>query len=85
MRIPEQLKQSLELLSQASDRSQSQIANKAISEYVEKNEWKVKAIQEAKNSAKTGVFTSKSAVSDWLESWGTDTELVMPKADIFPN
>jgi len=85
MRITDELKQSLEIISKISHRSQSQIATKAISEYVEKNEWKLKAIQEAKNEADKGVFISQEAIVDWLDSWGTENELQPPEADIFPN
>jgi RHH-type rel operon transcriptional repressor/antitoxin RelB len=85
MRISDDLKKSLETISKISHRSQSQIANKAIAEYVEKNEWKLKAIQEAKKEADKGVFVSQEAIIDWLDSWGSENELQAPEADIFPN
>lgn len=85
MRISDDLKKSLETISKISHRSQSQIANKAIAEYVEKNEWKLKAIQEAKKEADKGVFVSQEAIFDWLDSWGSENELQAPEADIFPN
>lgn len=85
MRISDDLKKSLETISKISHRSQSQIANKAIAEYIEKNEWKLKAIQEAKKEADKGVFVSQEAVIDWLDSWGSENELQAPEADIFPN
>lgn len=85
MRIPDELKKSLEVISQISHRSQSQIATKALSEYVQRNEWKLKAIQEAKKEANKGVFISQEAISDWLDSWGTENELEAPEPDIFPN
>lgn len=84
MRIPDELKKSLEVISQISHRSQSQIATKALTEYVAKNEWRLKAIQEAKMEANKGVFTSQEAITDWLDSWGTENELEAPESDIFP-
>lgn len=85
MRISDDLKKSLETISKISHRSQSQIATKAIAEYVARNEWKLKAIQEAKNEADKGVFVSQEAITDWLDSWGSENELQAPEADIFPN
>lgn len=85
MRIPDELKKSLEMISQISHRSQLQIATKALTEYVQKNEWKLKAIQEAKMEADKGVFVSQEAISDWLDSWGTENELEAPEPDIFSN
>ena len=35
-----------------------------------KNDYKNKAIQEAKNEADKGVFISKEAIIDWLDSHG---------------
>jgi predicted transcriptional regulator len=85
MRLSDDLKQSLEAISKISHRSQSQIATKAIAEYVGKNEWRLKALQEAKKEADKGVFVSQEAIIDWLESWGSDNELPAPKADMFPH
>ncbi|TXL15843.1 CopG family transcriptional regulator [Methylococcaceae bacterium HT4] len=68
MRIPEELKTSLKEMSALSHRSQSQIAIKAIAEYVNRNEWKMKAIQEAKKQADKGEFISHAATETWLDS-----------------
>ncbi len=85
MRISDELKKSLETISKISHRSQSQIATKAIAEYIEKNEWKLKASQEAKKEADKGIFVSQEAIVDWLDSWGSENELSAPQPDIFPN
>jgi len=84
LRLPEDLKNSLETISKISHRSQSQIASKAIAEYIERNEWKLKAIQEAKKEANKGVFISQKSVIDWLDTWGSEEELQAPEADVFP-
>lgn len=85
MRLSDDLKKSLETISQISHRSQSQIATRAIAEYVKKNEWKLTAIQEAKKEADKGIFVSQDAVMDWLDSWGDENELPAPEPDIFRN
>ena len=84
IRLPDDLRESLANISKISQRSQSQIAAKAIAEYVAKNEWKLKAIQEAKLEANKGEFISEEATLNWLDSWGTDNELQPPSVDIKP-
>lgn len=84
MRLSIDLKQSLEAISEISHRSKSQIATKAIAEYVERNEWKLKALKKAKEEADKGIFVSQKAIIDWLDSWDSENELVAPDADIFP-
>ncbi|WP_428354229.1 CopG family ribbon-helix-helix protein [Methyloprofundus sp.] len=85
MRLPEELKNSLKEISSITHRSQSQIAAKAITEYVERNEWKIKAIADAVKEADKGVFISHESMEAWVDSIGTKNELEPPKADIFPN
>lgn len=82
IRLTDELKESLAVISQLIHRSQSQIAAKAIAEYVSRNEWKLKAIQAAKVEADKGVFVSQNATLDWLDSWGTDNEQSAPEPDI---
>jgi len=84
IRLPDDLRESLATISRISHSSQSQIAAKAIAEYVFRNEWKLKAIQEAKLEAEKGVFVSQQATLDWLESWGADQEQEVPSPDIHP-
>jgi predicted transcriptional regulator len=83
LRLPEDLKNSLSEISKLAHRSQSQIAVRAITEYVERNEWKIKALQAAKQEADKGVFVSHDAIDTWLDSWGTDDEIPAPKPDVF--
>ena len=83
MRLPEELKASLREISMLSHRSQSQVAVKAIAEYIDRNKWKMQAIQEAKVLAEKGGFISHAATDAWLDSWGSDDELATPEADVF--
>lgn len=84
IRLPDELKQSLATISQLTHRSQSQIIAKAIAEYINRNEWKLKAIQSAKVEAENGIFVSQDATLNWLDSWGTDDEKDAPEPDIAP-
>jgi len=51
IKINYELKQSLEKLSKISRSSKSKIASTAIFEYINKNEWKLNAIEKAKKEA----------------------------------
>lgn len=48
-----------------------------------RNEWKLKAIQDAKREAEKGIFISQEATLDWLDSWGMDQEREAPMPDIY--
>ena len=85
MRISEELKAKLQILSEVSHRSQSYLGTKAIEEYINRNEWKLKSLQEAKQEADKGVFISQDAMELWVDSLGTENELTAPTPDIFPN
>lgn len=84
IRLTDELRESLATISQLTHRSQSQIAAKAIAEYVSRNEWRLKEIQAAKAEAEKGVFVSQEAALNWLDSWGTEHETDAPEPDIFP-
>lgn len=82
LRIPDSVKDRLDRLSASSKRSRSFLAAEALNEYLERHEWQVAAIDEAVQDADKGAFVSHEAVSEWLNSWGSDKELSAPKPDI---
>lgn len=82
MKIPEELKISLVALSEISHRSQSYLATKAIAEYITRNEWKIKALHEAKLEADKGIFISQNAMESWVNSLDLNNKLPVLKPDI---
>lgn len=85
IRIEDELRDKLEKICTLTERSKAYITSKAIEEYVERNSWKVEALKQAKKEATKGEFISHQAMSDWINSLGTDNELPAPEADIFKN
>lgn len=85
LRIPDEVKEDLKFLSTSMNRTQASIASEILEEKVSIRAKRVRAIQEAKEQAKSGVFVSQEAMENWVESLGTDNELPMPKPDILPN
>jgi predicted transcriptional regulator len=51
VRIPAKVKERLEALAKATDRSKAYLASRAIEEYLEVQEWQVKAIEKAVHEA----------------------------------
>ncbi len=83
LRIPDAMKDRLDRLSVSTRRSRSFLAAEALTEYLERHEWQIGAIDEAVLEADRGVFTSHDLVTEWLKSWGGANELPAPKADVF--
>lgn len=81
VRVPGELKEQLEALSDATHRSKSYLVAKALKEFVHRNAWKTEELQKAIKGADKGIFVSGKAVNNWLESWGTPQEKSPPEAD----
>lgn len=82
VRIDTSLRKQLDKEAQQIDRTASYIATKAIASYLQRCENKRRAIDKAVKLADKGNFVSQESVDAWVESWGSDNELPMPKADI---
>jgi predicted transcriptional regulator len=82
VRLPDDLKAELELLAKATNRSKSYLATKAIADYLQRNAWQIKELQQAAQEADQGEFVSEEAVDAWLDSWGRENELTPPRSDV---
>jgi predicted transcriptional regulator len=85
VRIDDSVREKLEKICDLTDRSKAYITSKAITEYVERNAWKVEALKQAKKEAEKGEFISHQAMGEWINSLGTDKELAPPEIDVFKN
>jgi RHH-type transcriptional regulator, rel operon repressor / antitoxin RelB len=83
VRLPDDVKAELERLAEATNRSKSYLAAKAIEDYVRQNAWQVRELEQAVKEADAGDFVSEEAVYAWLDSWGTENELPAPVDDDF--
>jgi predicted transcriptional regulator len=84
LRMDTDLKARLEAVAQAEDRSVAWLAQTAISELLERREWKRKAIEEGEAEAEAGLLIDGDAVHEWLASLGTDNELPEPNFETHP-
>ena len=72
IRLEDELKERLEKLANATQRSKSFIAAEAIRDFVELNEWQIQEIQEAIREADADDFATEQEVKKVLEKWSAD-------------
>lgn len=78
VRVSKETANRLASLAESTERSKSYLAAQAIEEYLEMQEWQIKAVEQAIESADKGEVVEHSKVVDWVKSWGTDKEKEMP-------
>ncbi len=72
IRLEPELKQRLDRLAKATQRSKSFLAAEALRDFVELNEWQIGEIKAAIGEADKGDFASDKAVKKTLGKWGVD-------------
>ena len=72
IRLEPELKQRLDGLAEATQRSKSFLAAQAIREFVDLNEWQIQEIRRALVEADSDDFASDELVRDVLGKWGVD-------------
>jgi RHH-type transcriptional regulator, rel operon repressor / antitoxin RelB len=78
-RIPEDMKEGLSELAEATDRTVAWHVTQALANYVEVNRWQVAGIKKGLEQAKAGEVVPIDEVERWVASWGTGRELPRPK------
>lgn len=79
LRLEPQVKERLEHLAQATQRSRSQLIAEAVNRYLETEEWQVQGIHAAIEQAEAGELVEHEHVAAWLDSWGTEEEQEPPR------
>ncbi|MFH1026261.1 MAG: CopG family ribbon-helix-helix protein [Nitrospirota bacterium] len=81
IRLDERTKERLDRLAESVARSKSYLVTRALLDYLELNEWQVKAIKKAVSKADSSdaKFVAHEDVSAWLETWGTENEKEPPQ------
>lgn len=69
VRLEDDVKDRLDVLAEATQRSKSFLAAEAIRAYVENNEWQIGEIQAALQEADAGDFASDSEVAALAKKW----------------
>jgi RHH-type rel operon transcriptional repressor/antitoxin RelB len=72
VRLEDEVKDRLELLSEATQRSKSFLAAEAIVAYIENNEWQIAEIKAALKEADTGDFAGDKDLAAIARKWKVD-------------
>jgi RHH-type rel operon transcriptional repressor/antitoxin RelB len=78
-RVKNELKEKLDSLSEATQRSKSFLATEALERYVELESWQIAHIKEGMRQAEEGLVLPGADVDEWLASWGSADEMPPPK------
>lgn len=78
VRLDSRLKKKLDKLASSTKRSKSFLAAEAIANFVELNEWQIKAIKAGIKDADEGRLVEHEKVQAWVESWDTKKERKRP-------
>lgn len=74
IRLEPELKQRLDQLAEATQRSRSFLTVEALQDFVERNEWQIQEIKDAIKEADNGDFASDKALSETLGKWGVNAD-----------
>ena len=69
LRLEANLKKRLDKLASSTHRSKSFLANEAIREFVELNEWQIQEIEKAVEEADRGEFATDKEVAKVMKKW----------------
>lgn len=72
VRLDSEVKDRLDVLAEATQRSRSFLAAEAIRTYVESNEWQIAEIQAALKEADADDFASEQDVSEFASKWSVN-------------
>jgi RHH-type transcriptional regulator, rel operon repressor / antitoxin RelB len=74
LRLEDDIKDRLEALADATQRSKSYLAAEAVRDYVELNEWQIRETQQALTEADAGDFASAEDVAALAAKWGEQAD-----------
>ena len=69
VRLEDEVKERLDQLAEATQRSKSFLAAEAIREFIENNEWQIREIHAALQEADTGDFASDNDITSLAKKW----------------
>ena len=79
-RLPRKLVTELERLAKHERRSRSFVVREAVEAYIGERDASLAAIDRGLADMRAGRVVPHSQVKAWVDSWGTEAELPMPKA-----
>lgn len=74
VRLSPEIKERLEALAKATDRTQAYLAGQAVEQFIELHQWQVDAIKEGLEQADAGDFATEKDVHSAFAKWGVRTD-----------
>ncbi len=74
IRLEPELKDRLDRLAQATQRSKSYLAVEALRDYIELNAWQIQEVNDAIREADAGEFASDQELARARKTWGVDAD-----------
>ena len=74
IRLNADLKQQLDQLAKATNRSKSYLAVEALRDFVEVNQWQIQEITDALKEADDGDFASEAEVDNVISKWSVNAD-----------
>ncbi len=84
VRLPNDVKRQLDELARETKRSRSFIVNEAVASFVRERRGYLRELDQALNSARSGVGHSSERIFTWMRSRGAAEESPAPEPDIRP-
>ena len=81
VRVSKSIRDRLESLARETKRSKSSLAAEGIGAFIDIEERQIAGIKKAMASIENGLGVPDDDVAAWIESWDTDDEFPMPKAE----
>jgi len=80
LRLPKEVKKKLLLIAKNAKRSTSFIAQEAIQNYIELQDWKIEGVKKAMQDMDEGRKIDGDIAMEWMASLGTDNEILRPSS-----
>ena len=74
IRLEPELKERLDRLAHATQRSKSYLAAEALRDFIELNEWQIEEVESAIKEADANDFASEKAVANARQKWGVNED-----------
>ncbi len=74
IRLDPELKNRLDQLAEATNRSKSFLAAEAIRDFIDLNEWQVQEIKDSLKEADNGDFATDEDVANTVRKWGVNAD-----------
>jgi predicted transcriptional regulator len=84
VRLPDGVRNQVDEIARVTKRSRSFIINEAVALYVRDRAEYARELDEAVQSAKSGIGHSAEQVFGWMDSWAAGNKRPLPSPDVFP-